>query len=139
MSFPEVAISTSERYDIRIPDWPCQYMSGDVWNGTTTSSSTQYKNRTHRRLPRSLGSAGERMSSGRPHRYETSSRAAAWRRSRRGPRDGKFWATCWAKFGQIFARFRLYRHRSLQENTSFQHFSKSTTCQIVEIRQNFED
>ena len=33
-------------------------------------------------------------------------------------------ANFWAKFRQDFARFRLYRHRSLQENTHFATFFK---------------
>ena len=59
-----------------------------------------------------------------------------------------------AKFRQIAARFRLYRHRSLQEKRVLQHFSKSTRlsswkfwnlaifckfCNICKILLNFHE
>ena len=72
------------------------------------------------RLRRGGSCAGRRRRAGR--------RAAAKAAPRRAPREApelRGTRLVVANFWQNFARFRLYRHRSLQENTRFSAFFKS--------------
>ena len=60
------------------------------------------------------------------HRREAAEGRGRPRGGPRGRRGPDFWQIFGKFFWQNFRRFRLYRHRSLQENTRFAAFSKST-------------